>query len=239
MAALVIVTGGSAGIGRALLAAAPAGADRLEVSRSGTDLDGVEHLTADLASPATWSEVGTELARRIAGSDADRVTVVHNAGTIEPIGFAGEVDPEAYTRAVLLNSGAPQVLGHHVLGALRDHPARRRELVLVSSGAAYKSYPGWSGYSAAKAAVDQWVRAVADEQARRGGVRVHAIAPGVVATGMHAVIRDTDERDFPSVERFRRLHAEGALLDPGDVARQLWEALDDPALPAVTDLRDR
>ena len=237
MAALVIVTGGSTGLGRALLAAAPVGADRLDVSRSGSDLEGVDHLAADLASLDAWTTIGADLAGRIGASDVDRVTVIHNAGTIAPIGFVGEVDADAYTHNVLLNAAAPQVLGHHVLTALRDHPASRRELVLISSGAARSTYPGWSAYGAGKAAVEHWVRAVADEQARRGGVRVHAIAPGVVATDMQALIRDTDPRDFPPVDRFRRLHAEGALVDPDEAARQLWAALDDPDLPAVTDLR--
>ncbi|MTV25757.1 SDR family NAD(P)-dependent oxidoreductase [Nitriliruptoraceae bacterium ZYF776] len=239
MGALVVVTGGSAGLGRALLAAAPAGADRLDVSRCGPDLDGVDHLAADLADPSAWAEVGSELGRRIAEHDADRITVVLNAGTIEPIGFAGEVDADAYARGVLLNAAAPQVVGHHVLAALARHPAPRRELVAISSGAARKTYPGWSSYGAAKAGLDHWVRAVADEQQRRGGVRVHAIAPGVVATGMQSVIRDTPTDDFPPVERFHQLYATGELLDPDDVARRLWAALDDPDLPAVCDLRDR
>lgn len=239
MAALVVVTGGSAGLGRRLLAHAPPGARRLDVSRSGPDDPEIDHLAADLAEPSTWTAVGDELARRLDAFEGARVTVVHNAGTLDPIGFAGEVDDEAYRRNVLLNSAAPQVLGHHVLRALARHPADRRELVVLTSGAARSPYPGWSSYGAGKAAVDHWVRTVAEEQARRGGVRVHAIAPGVVDTGMQQLIRDTAERDFPQVERFRTLHAAGQLADPDAVARALWAALDDPDLPPVADLRDR
>jgi benzil reductase ((S)-benzoin forming) len=84
------------------------------------------------------------------------------------------------------------------------------------------------------------VRAVGAEQQQRGGVRVLAIAPGVVATGMQSAIRATDARDFPSVARFRRLHDEGELEDADDVARRLWALLeaDEPASGAVVDLRD-
>jgi benzil reductase ((S)-benzoin forming) len=140
---------------------------------------------------------------------------------------------------VLLNSAAAQVLGHHVLHAMRDLDARR-ELVLLSSGAARSAYPGWSAYGAGKAATDQWVRAVGAEQQQRGGVRVLAIAPGVVATGMQSAIRATDARDFPSVARFQRLHDEGELEDADDVARRLWALLesDEPVSGAVVDLRD-
>lgn len=239
MGTLVVVTGGSAGIGRALLAHAPAGSDRIDVSRSGCDLPDVEHLAADLADPVTWAHVGDALVQRIGEHRGDRVIVVLNAGVIAPIGPADRVAPDAYARNVLLNGAAPQVLGQRVLAALADHPADRRELVLISSGAARTAYPGWSAYGAAKAATDHWTRTVAAEQAERDRpVRVVAIAPGVVATDMQAAIRATDARDFPRVERFRSLHAEGELADPDDVAVRLWRHLEASDLPPVTDLRD-
>jgi benzil reductase ((S)-benzoin forming) len=244
MSTLVVVTGGSAGLGRALLAAAPAGARRIDVSRSGprpgdVALRDVHHLAVDLADPRAWAEVGRALDAELVATTHDRVTVIHNAGTLDPIGFAGEVDADAYTRNVLLNSAAPQVIGYHVLRSLAGRGGRR-ELVLLSSGAARTAYPGWSAYGAGKAATDHWVRAAGAEQERRGGVRVLAVAPGVVATDMQATIRATDEHDFPPVERFRRLHAEGALEDADDVARRLWALLDDDTVTtgSVVDLRD-
>lgn len=239
MSALVIVTGGSAGIGRALLAHAPPGT-RVDVSRSGPPDAGTDHLAADLADPAGWDQVARDLTDRIAAAaDVDRVTVVLNAGVIDPIGPAGQVDHAAYARSVLLNGSAPQVLGERLLAALQDHPAPRRELVTISSGAARTAYPGWSAYGAAKAATDHWVRTVAEEQARTDRpVRVLAVAPGVVATAMQQAIRRTDEDAFPSVGRFRDLHADGALADPDDVAVRFWQRLDDPDAGPVTDLRD-
>jgi benzil reductase ((S)-benzoin forming) len=235
----VIVTGGSSGLGRSLLASAPAGAGLVDVSRSGPpDLDRpVDHVTADLGDPASWNRVADDLARRITVSAPTRVTLIHSAGTLEPIGFAGEVDRGAYTGSVLLNSAAGQVLGAAFLAAVADLTDVRRELVLISSGAARSAYPGWSAYGAGKAALDHWARAAAAEQARRGGVRVLSVAPGVVATGMQERIRGTDEADFPTVERFRQLHADGALEDADDVAARLWALLDDPPDDVVVDLR--
>lgn len=243
MRPLIIVTGGSAGLGRALLAHAPTDATRVDVSRSGPDDATVAHIAADLADPASWPTVGEEVAARIAAAvDAPRITFVHNAGGLDPVGYAGEVDADAYQRLVLLDAAAPMVLGHRVLAALRDHPAPRRELIQLTSGAARTPYPGWSAYGAAKAGVDQWVRTVAVEQRDRGGVRVTAIAPGVVATAMQATIRDTDAADFPQVARFHQLHDAGQLVAPDDAARALWARIDqawaDPELGPVLDLRD-
>jgi benzil reductase ((S)-benzoin forming) len=236
---LVMVTGGSSGLGRALLDAAPADSVRIDISRSGHGGDGVRHLHADLADPATWAEVGRVIAQVVAEREWGRITFVHNAGTLTPIGFVGETDADAVTTNVLLNSASGQVLGHHVLQAMRELTCRR-ELVLISSGAGRRPVPGWATYGASKAAFDLWARTVGEEQAQRGGAVVLSVAPGVVDTPMQEEIRRTDPADFPEVERFRDLHASGSLADPDATAARMWELLDDPTLQtgSVIDLRD-
>lgn len=234
--ALVIITGASRGIGRAVADAVPFPARVLDVSRSGAD--GLEHITADLATPQGWTALGGALRREFDGFEGDRAVLVHCAGTLTPIGFVGEVDDELYAANVMLNSAAGQVIGHHFLAATA-HLDCRRELVMISSGAASSVYPGWSAYCAGKAALDHWVRVTGREQAQRAGALVVAIAPGVVATEMQAEIRAQDPEDFPAVERFRQLHDDGELRDPDEVARELWQVLDrGPDNGAVLDLRD-
>lgn len=236
--ARVYITGASRGIGRALAASVPFDAEVVDVSRSGCDLAEVRHLAADLATPDGWATLGDTLDRELASFDGDRVTFVHNAGTLEPLGFAGEVDDAAYARNVLLNAAAPQVIGHRFLRAVAGLDARR-ELVMITSGAARTAYPGWSSYGAGKAAVDHWVRSVAQEQERRGsGVRVHAVAPGVIDTDMQSLIRTTDEHDFPRVARFRELHETGQLRDPDEVAAELWGLIETGIDAPVVDLRE-
>lgn len=237
---LTVVTGGSAGLGHALLATAAEPSHRITVSRRPADDVARGFIEADLADPASWAQVGDVLDAVATEREWQRITLVQAAGTLAPIGFAGEVDPAAYERNLILNAAAPMALGHRFLGAV-SHLRCRRELVMISSGAARKDYPGWSSYGAAKAAVDRWVSTVGAEQQLRGGVRVLSIAPGVVDTGMQELIRDTDARDFPQVDRFHDLHAQGQLLDPLAVARDLWAVLDDAELESgtVLDLRDR
>jgi NAD(P)-dependent dehydrogenase (short-subunit alcohol dehydrogenase family) len=174
----------------------------------------------------------------MAGFAGERVVFFHAAGTLTPIGFAGEVDPAAYRRNVLVNSAAPQVLGDAFLRAAHSTRARC-DLVFISSGAAHSIYEGWTSYAAGKAAVDQWTRTAGAEQARRGGrCRVVAVAPGVVATAMQEEIRRSPARDFPQVLRFIELHKTGALREPDEAARDIWALLArDFPNGAVLDLR--
>lgn len=217
---LAVITGASRGIGAGIAAAAAAdGAVVATCNRSASDAE--HQLTADLSDPASWAQFADWLDGLVDTIEPDALTVVHNAATLTPIGFAGEVDAAAYTTNVLLNSAAPQVLGDAVIRTAR-RTGTPTVLVQLSSGAGKNPYPGWTSYCASKAAVDMWVRTVGIEQ-DEAVVRALAISPGVVATEMQAEIRDSDASAFPNVERFRDMHAEGALGDPAEVGAELWK----------------
>jgi benzil reductase ((S)-benzoin forming) len=234
---LVFISGASSGIGLAMARACPFPGSRvIDISRTGGP--GAEHFRADLSDPADWPRVAALFEKEMAGFAGERVVFVHSAGTLDPIGFAGEVDAAGYTRQVLLNSACPQVLGDAFVRAARETRARC-QLLMIGSGAASNVYEGWSAYCGGKAAVDHWVRTVGAEQSRRGDCEVLCVAPGVVATAMQEQIRTTTESDFPDVERFRELHETGALRAAEDAARDLWGALDRGLdNGAVIDLRD-
>lgn len=235
--ALIWISGASSGIGRALVGSVPWERARI-IGINRRPAEGTEHLGADLSDPASWTAVGESFRRELASFVGERVVFVHAAGTLEPIGFAADVDPAAYRANVVLNSAAPQVLGQLFLAAAGPVEADRH-LVMITSGAARSVYPGWTSYGAGKAAVDQWVRNAGAEQDVRGGVRVVSVAPGTVDTGMQAQLRSTTEDQFPSRQKFVDLHADGRLTAPEDVARDIW-ALLDAGLDngAVVDLRD-
>jgi len=235
---LVVITGASSGIGRALAESVPFESARvIDISRRGNS--DVEHFEADLADPESWRAVAGLFDELVAGFAGDRAVFVHSAGTLEPIGFAGEVDGAGYARQVLLNAAAPLVLGDAFLRAARATTAASTVL-MISSGAAHSAYQGWSAYCAGKAAVDHWVRTVGAEQAQRGDrCRVISVAPGIVETAMQEEIRRSAPDAFPEVERFRELHREGALRTPAEVARDIWKLLDtEIENGTVLDLRD-
>ncbi len=233
------ISGASSGIGAALAATVPfPDAHIVDISRSGGTV-GAEHVPADLSDPGSWSAVGAHFRARLDSFDGSRALFVHSAGMLQPIGFAGEVDDGLYTTNVLLNSAAPQVLGHFFLRAIDESGFDgRADIVMLTSGAAKRPYAGWSSYSAGKAAVDAWVDAAAQEREARGSrVRVVAIGPGVVATPMQETIRNTSVEDFPRKDKFVELFESGGLADPSEAAKTIWGMLDNLPNGAVTDVR--
>jgi NAD(P)-dependent dehydrogenase (short-subunit alcohol dehydrogenase family) len=222
---LVWIAGASGGIGQALAHTVPwPGARVIGINRNPSG-EGIEHLKADLADPSTWPVIGASFHRELQHFDGRHVVFVYSAGTLDPLGFAAEVDSPAYQHNVLVNSAAPQVLGQQFLAAARALDVRRH-LIMLTSGAAKSVYPGWTSYGASKAAVDQWVRNAGAEQDRRGGVQVWSIAPGTVDTGMQKQLRDTTEERFPNRQKFLDLHERGELSDPQEVAVQIWKLID-------------
>ncbi len=225
---LTIITGASTGIGAGIARAAlddpTPGSAVATVSRR---LGPGRHVVADLSDPATWPLVA-DWFDDLVTTDFDRIVFVHNAGTVDPIGFAGEIDTAEYTTNVLLNSASTQVLGSAFLATMRRLNATKEHdvpavLMIISSGAGKNPFLGWSSYCAAKAAGDMWVRTAGIEQEARGSkTTVVAVSPGVVATDMQTEIRSSETDAFPNVERFREMFIEGELADPDEVGAKLY-----------------
>jgi benzil reductase ((S)-benzoin forming) len=144
---------------------------------------------------------------------------VNNAGLLGPVGSLPDADPALLARTIEVNvTGA--LHGTAVFAAhVRSRPGHG-VLVNISSGAASTPYGGWAVYGASKAAVDQLTRVVALEEARHG-LTAYSLAPGLVDTDMQAVVRASDEADFPEVDRFRRAAEEHRFNSPAWVAEHI------------------
>ena len=234
---LIWITGASSGIGNALARSVPWAESRvIGIGRRPTD--GLEHVQADLSDFRSWPAVAEAVRSELEGFSGKRAVFLHSAGTLDPIGFAADVDRDAYLASLMLNGVASQILGQQFVAAAAGVPGERT-LVMISSGAAQKVYPGWSAYGASKAGMDQWVRIVGAEQRIRGGVNVFGVAPGVVDTPMQSEVRAADENQFPSLQRFKDLHQNGMLVAPEDVASWIWRLVEEGVdSGSIVDLRE-
>src|SRR5436305_6957172 len=102
--ALIWISGASGGIGQALVRTVPwDGARVIGINRQ-PPKGSIEHFEADLADPSTWPAIGAAFRREMDDFDGENVVFIHAAGTVDPMGFAAEVDSDAHLRNVLLNS---------------------------------------------------------------------------------------------------------------------------------------
>ena len=137
-------------------------------------------LTADLADP----EGGMKLAETVQAKTGDRIDVlVNNAGTMGGRVAAGEVTRAQYDRVLDLNIRQVVTLTTALLPALKR--SGDASIVNTSSiSATIGGSPGSSLYSASKAFVSTWTRALAKELAP-DGIRVNAVSPGTIMTDFH------------------------------------------------------
>jgi NAD(P)-dependent dehydrogenase (short-subunit alcohol dehydrogenase family) len=183
---VVVVTGGSAGIGRAAVERLVGQGDRVVTCARDGDrlaeavegLDGATGVTADMAEAADRARLVEATLAEHGRIDA----VVLNAG----LGWAGLVEDmpgEAVTGIVALNlTGAIELTRlalPHLLAAARERG--RADVVAVSSVAAWSQVPPLTVYSATKAGLTGFVKGLRREVTARG-VRVHTVNPFFVET---------------------------------------------------------
>ncbi len=176
-----LVTGGAGGIGAATarrLAAEGAGVVVADVDEAGAralagELDG-ESVAFDVADP---DAVRRGVAEAVAVAGPIDV-LVNNAGT-DRFAFFVNTDPELWDFVLGVNLKGVLAVTHAVLPGM--HEGGGGSIVNVASEAGRVGSQGSATYSAAKAGVIGFTKAIARESARYG-VRCNAVAPGPIET---------------------------------------------------------
>lgn len=218
-----LITGTSQGLGKALAEAILQRPDTqvLGISRRATiEHPRYQHQPLDLSDiEAVGHNLGKIFAPR---PDAQSLTLVNNAGTLGEIGYVGELPNEHFQFVFDLNVVAPAMLMNTFLSTYGHLGSIPRTVLNISSGAAQRSVDGWAAYGASKAALNALSETAQKEQDLRGtGVRIWALAPGVVDTAMQAHIRTAEVEQFSERAKFAGLHAEGQLQTPEAVAARI------------------
>ncbi len=195
-----LVTGGSRGIGRAAaLALGKAGAQVLvhygsaakdaeavvaQIRQSGGRADAV---AADLAAP----DGPHKLAKQVRGIVGERLDIlVANAGISRPATIE-ETTVADFDELFAVNVRAPFFVVQQLLPIL----AEGSSIVFVSSLGAHAAVGSLSAYSATKGAIDTIVKHFAFALGPRG-IRVNAVAPGIVATDMSNFAKTAEGREY-------------------------------------------
>ncbi len=198
-----LITGASRGLGLALaqnlaqagwsLILTARNADQL--ARACAQLPGSPTLLAgDVASPEHRSEL-ERAAARLGGLSL----LVNNASALGPSPLPALLDYPLDQLEAVVRTNLIAPLG--VIQSLRGQLRADARILNITSDAAVEAYPGWGGYGASKAALDQLSAVLAAELP---GMRVYAVDPGDMRTQMH-------QDAFPGEDISDRLPPEASL----------------------------
>jgi NAD(P)-dependent dehydrogenase (short-subunit alcohol dehydrogenase family) len=195
-----LVTGASRGIGRATAVALAAAGARVLVHYGNAESEAAAVVAKIRASGGTADAISGDLraadgphqlARRARAIIGDRLDVlVANAG-ISTAASIEHTSVDDFDALFAVNVRAPYFLVQQLLPVLCDGSS----VVLLSSLAAHASVGELSAYAATKGAIDTLVKHFAAALGPRG-IRVNAVAPGVVPTDMSSFAKTETGRAF-------------------------------------------
>lgn len=204
MGNVVVITGGSSGIGKSTAGLFHKnGCTVYELSRTGTSENGIIHITADITKAEDIQKAFKEVFDKEGRIDL----LINNAG----MGISGAIEftsVEQAHRIFDVNFFGTFLCCKEVLPYLRKTAGSR--IINLSSVAAPLSIPFQSFYSATKAAINSLTLALSNE-VRPFGIKVSAVMPGDVHTGFtaareknedgHALYGETISRAVSSMEK--------------------------------------
>ncbi|MEM9495383.1 MAG: acetoacetyl-CoA reductase [Pseudomonadota bacterium] len=191
-----IVTGGTRGIGAAIARALKAEGCDVAATYAGNDEAAAAFKDETGISVFKW-DVGDYEACKGGVAEVEKVQgptdiLVNNAG-ITRDGFFHKMKPEQWGDVIRADLDSVFNMTHQVFPGMRDRGFGR--IVNISSINGQKGQIGQTNYSAAKAGMIGFTRALAQEGARKG-VTVNAVAPGYIKTDMVAKL---DEKVLDSI----------------------------------------
>ncbi len=195
---LALVTGAGQGNGRALaLGLAQAGARIIATDLNASTVEETASLVRAAGGQA-WAftldvtQAGDceALAARVAREAGTVDLLVNNAGIIIRENMASPRAAENWKKTLDVNVHGTFNVTHAFLAALKQS---RGTIINIASIAAYAGQGASLGYSPSKGAIKMFTQSLAQELAP-DGVRVNALAPGVIETPMTAATREDPQR---------------------------------------------
>jgi NAD(P)-dependent dehydrogenase (short-subunit alcohol dehydrogenase family) len=218
-----IITGGAQGIGEATaLRYAEEGADVViaDVLVEGGEetVEQIEEMGGDAVFVETDVSQTEDIQNMITTCVEEFGSIdilFNNAGIDGPIEPIVEYDEEGFDEVIDVNlKGVWLGLKYGIEAMLEDGGG---SIISTSSIGGQVAVPEYSGYGATKAGVSLITKSAALEYATEG-IRVNAVAPGLVKTPMVENIMEEDEE---MAEQFRSMEPMGGLADPEEIANSV------------------
>lgn len=184
MSKLAIVTGGTRGIGKAIskrlkddgMTVAAIYGGNTEAAKACAEELGIETFQCDVSDHTACAQCVAAIEEAHGGT----AVLVNNAGITRDAAFH-KMSFEQWREVISTNLDSAFNMTHPVINGMRDRGYGR--IINISSINGQKGQFGQTNYSAAKAGLIGFTRALAQETAKKG-ITVNALAPGYIATDM-------------------------------------------------------
>jgi 3-oxoacyl-[acyl-carrier protein] reductase len=210
---VVLVTGGTRGIGHACASAFAANGDRVAVTHRTSPVDGFTSVQCDVASAASVDAAFSSVEEQLGKVEV----LVANAG-ITRDNLVLRMSDDDFTSVLETNlTGAFRAVKRAVPGMLR---ARRGRIILISSVVGLLGSGGQVNYAASKAGLVGMARSLVRELGARD-ITVNVVAPGFVDTDMTAALDDARQQQIVATVPL------GRIASPAEIAGVVtWLASD-------------
>jgi NADP-dependent 3-hydroxy acid dehydrogenase YdfG len=133
--------------------------------------------------------------------------VILNAGMLGDISKTNNLRIDQFQNIFTVNVLANKV----IIDWLLNHNVDIKNVIGISTGAALKTYYGWSLYCTSKAAFKQLISSYAQETP---DIHFISLAPGIIKTKMQDYIYSLDEKEIPSINKFKTMYKN---MDTADI----------------------
>ncbi|HEX8041197.1 MAG TPA: SDR family NAD(P)-dependent oxidoreductase [Chryseosolibacter sp.] len=165
----------------------------------------LSYIPCDLSNIGRANETLQHILEEIRGEDIESITLINNAGRIDPIRPIDRCDENEIIKTFNVNLLAPVIFTSSFVRSL-SHLDVKKTIINISSTASKKIYDGLSCYISSKAALSQFTRCVEEEQKQPANpVKMILFEPGSMDTRMQEKVVQAAENRSASVLRFRRM----------------------------------
>lgn len=229
---VAVVTGATSGIGQATASLFAAnGANVVAVGRNENELrrlgkavsNGPGSIQAHLADLNDISQIDQLVSATV--DNFGKLDILVNAAGIIKNGNIENTTVDEWDKMLNINLRSVFYLMQKCVPYLE---ATKGNIVNVSSVTGPRAFPNVLAYCVSKAGVDQLTRCSALELAPKG-VRVNAVNPGVVVTGLHKQSGMSEEKYVTFLEHSRTTHPLGRVGQPSEVAELIMFLASDKA----------